>query len=375
MQVEARTIASIADEWDELADRVRSTPFTRPGWISAWWDAFGQGSLKVLSSREGNRLTGVMPIVREGSFIHSPTNLETPLYGFVTEGDASARCLTATLVSSGARHLRLSTVDREDVGLRSLEQGLRASGFRAITQPNLVSPFLTTTGAWTAYKETVDAKVRSEMRRRRRRLEGIGALSFDVVDGSERLDAVLEDGFRVEGSGWKGEYGTAINSDRRTRRFYRNVARWAAERGWLRLAFLRLDGRSIAFDLCLEADGVHYLVKTGFDHDFGRFGPGVILRSQMLQRAFEGPVETYEFLGTVDGANNDWKLTWADRSHQRMQIDAFAPSILGSAEWLMLRYGVPSARRARALAVAALGPSGRDLAKRWRARARRRLVP
>ena len=34
--------------------------------------------------------------------------------------------------------------------------------------------------------------------------------------------------------------------------FYRRVAAWAAERDWLRLAFLRLDGRPLAFDLALE---------------------------------------------------------------------------------------------------------------------------
>ncbi|HKP88939.1 MAG TPA: GNAT family N-acetyltransferase, partial [Thermoleophilaceae bacterium] len=39
----------------------------------------------------------------------------------------------------------------------------------------------------------------------------------------------------------------------------------AAEQGWLRLAFLRLDGRAIAFDMCLEHGGAFYVLKGGFD--------------------------------------------------------------------------------------------------------------
>src|SRR5207247_10269646 len=69
--------------------------------------------------------------------------------------------------------------------------------------------------------------------------------TLEVVDGSERLDELLEEGFRVEASGWKSRAGTAIASRPDTRRFYTDVARWASDRGWLRLAFLRLGGRAL----------------------------------------------------------------------------------------------------------------------------------
>ena len=80
----------------------------------------------------------------------------------------------------------------------------------------------------------------------------------------------------MEGSGWKTR--TAIASRPDTRRFYRDVARWAAGRGWLRLGFLRLDGRALAFDFCLEHAGTHYLLKTGFDPAFRAYGPGMLMR-------------------------------------------------------------------------------------------------
>ena len=47
----AENYEEIFDEWDALADRVAATPFMRPGWIAAWWRAFGSGKLEVLTAR------------------------------------------------------------------------------------------------------------------------------------------------------------------------------------------------------------------------------------------------------------------------------------------------------------------------------------
>ena len=126
------------------------------------------------------------------------------------------------------------------------------------------------------------------MRRQRRKLEKAGELRFDVELGTDHL----QDGFRVEGSGWKERRGSAIVSQPQTRRFYEEVVRWAAERGMLRLFFLRFDTRPIAFVLGLEDDSRLYYVKGGFDVDFRRFGPGVIITHSMIEYAKDtGPAQ------------------------------------------------------------------------------------
>jgi CelD/BcsL family acetyltransferase involved in cellulose biosynthesis len=374
MQVEARTIGSIAGEWDRLADHVGSEPFLRPGWITAWWGAFGRGTLRVLATDTREGLTGVVPVLFDRRAVRSPSNAETPVFGFVADGDAAARRLAVALLSPPARRVDLSAIDSDDLGLIALEREARARRWRTIRRPVLLSPYVDTRGAWGDYEPTVDAKVRSEVRRRTRRLGELGELRLEIADGSERADTLLTEGFRLEESGWKGDYGTAINSSARTLRFYRDVARWAADRGWLRLAFLRLGDRPLAFDLCLESDRRHYLLKTGYDSAFQRFGPGTILRSKMLQRAFSEPIDSYEFLGTDVGANNDWKREWTARHHERLHVHAVPPSLAGTVEWSALTYGVDLTGRSRSLAVRALGPAGRHAVKRAR-RWLRQLVP
>ncbi|MGH9197314.1 MAG: GNAT family N-acetyltransferase, partial [Acidimicrobiia bacterium] len=250
-----------------------------------------------------------------------------------------------------------------------------ARGFRTITRPVLRSAYVSTQGLWSGYETALRAKLRSEIRRRKRRLQDLGDLELQVTDGSNGLEGLLSEGFRVERSGWKGANGTAIDSNPRSHRFYREVARWASDRGWLKLAFLRLDGRPIAFDLCLEANRVHFLLKTGFDHDYHTFGPGMILRSMMLERAFSGSIDTYEFLGTIVGTNNRWKLEWTRDYHTRWHFQAFAPSRTAIAEWSAFRFGPLLSHEARTLASRALGPTGRRIIERGRRLVRKRFRP
>ncbi|MGH9198694.1 MAG: GNAT family N-acetyltransferase, partial [Acidimicrobiia bacterium] len=307
-----------------------------------------------------------VPLVRNGAVFRSPTNSETPIFEFLARENDAARQLAATMAAAGARRLDLSFLRSDDSGFQALKEEAHARAFRTITQPVLLSPYVSSQGSWSAYQAKLGAKLRSEIRRRKRRLQELGEVSLQVADGSERLEDLLLEGFRVEQSGWKGDYGTAINSNPRRHRFYREVARWAGERGWLRLVFLRLDGRTIAFDLCLEASGIHFLLKTGYDHDFQKFGPGMILRSMMLERAFSESIDRYELLGTIVGANNRWKLTWTGDYHTRLRFQAFTTSPTALAEWSAARFAPALSSGARSLAGRALGSSGRRLVKRGR---------
>jgi CelD/BcsL family acetyltransferase involved in cellulose biosynthesis len=116
-----------------------------------------------------------------------------------------------------------------------------------------------------------------------------------------------------------------MRSRQGTRRHYTAVARWAASRGTLRLAFLRLDGRAIAFQFALEDSRRYYFLKGGYATEFARFAPGKVLVSATLDHAYAAGLETYEFLGAAE----PWKLEWTKTVRERVLIEAFAPSVAG----------------------------------------------
>jgi CelD/BcsL family acetyltransferase involved in cellulose biosynthesis len=355
------------EEWDALVDRVGAGPFLRPGWLCAWWRAFGSGELQVLRVRSAGRLRGVLPLARVGRALRSPTNAETPEFGFLAEDEPSARELAEILLRQHAlARIDLYPVDPNDAGIRALCEDAAAHQRRVLLRPMLLSPYIATESAWRTYEGSIGAKRRKEIRRRHRRLEERGKVTLEICAGDENLEALLAEGLRLEASGWKAAEGTAINSRIATRRFYHEVAEWSSRRGELRLAFLRLDGRGVAFDFCLEAQGTHYLLKNGYDPEFGQYGPGMILRCMMIERAFAEGLRTYEFLGTSEGDSGRWKLDWTDKLRPRLRLQVFPRSVAGAVECAACQVGPVLMRQMRTGAKRLLGSSGRTALKRAR---------
>jgi len=319
----------ITVEWDELADRTRAVPFVRPGWIGAWWDAFGHGAIETLTLRRGERLAGVLPCYGDLGWLRSPTNDQTPQFGLLAEDAAAANELAAALLDRAGRRVTVGFVDASAWDFAALRDVAEARGYRVLAHPIVRPPYLVVDGDWQAFESRLAGRLLRDLRRRRRRLEEKGVLTFEVADGATGLDDLLAEGFRVESSGWKAAQGTAIVSRPETRRFFTEIARWASSRGWLRLAFLRLDGRAIAFQLGLEEGGAYYLLKGGYDSQFHRYSPGRLLVRKMLERAFSSGLERFEFLGQPE----PWKLEWTHDTRVLLLVDLFAPSLQGRAQW------------------------------------------
>jgi CelD/BcsL family acetyltransferase involved in cellulose biosynthesis len=345
IQVESHgRLEPLSREWDELADRVHAAPWLRPGWITAWDRAFGRGTLQVLTLSRDGRLAGVLPLERRFGILRSTSNWHTPAFSMLVQDSAAALELGRALFARGGRRVALAFLPADDPALDTCLSAALAARHRVIVRTLECSPYIACNGDWSSYERQRDSAFLRELRRRRRRLCEQGRLELDVTDGRDRLEELLDEGFRVEAAGWKGNRGTAIASDPTTRRFYEDVARWAAERGWLRLAFLRLDERPLAFDYCLEQQGVHYLLKTGYDSAYHAFAPGMLIRWEMIARAFSNGLARYEFLGD----NEPWKRKWTDAVAERRLLQTFAHSLPGVLDWAAFAFGRPLAKRALA---------------------------
>jgi CelD/BcsL family acetyltransferase involved in cellulose biosynthesis len=319
-------IEPLVGEWELLARQANASPFLWPGWMEAWWHAFGAGRLQILTVHQHGRLAGVLPLRRVGGALSSTTNPDTPLFGFLAANEAAAEKLVQALFSQNARRIDLSLLLAEDTGLSLTRAAGDAERYRVLTESIRGLPYVAIDGtSWDEYEKGLSKSLRGDVRRQRRRLEEKGHLTLDVRDGTEGLDELLEEGFGLEGSGWKDAEGTSIKANPATRRFYTEVARWASERGWLRLIFLRLDGRALAFDYLLEFNRTCYGLKTGYDPAYGRFSPGKVLRYLMVARAFSEGLAAYELLGVLE----PWKQKWTNAWRELQSLHMFAPTGLG----------------------------------------------
>ena len=332
-------VAAISAEWEALAESLGAPPFAYPGWFAAWYDAFGRGRPQLLAARQDGELAAVVPLERRGGVFRSAANWHTPLYASPARPGSLAEVARA-LAAVHARRLDLTLLDPEDP-LLALLRSPRASE-RVVAR----QPWVDTSGSWEAYEATLPRKMLKELRRQRRRLDEEGEVRFEFARGGDVLDSLLAEGFRVEGSGWKTERGTAIASDPAVERFYRGVAAWADARGWLTLAFLRVGGQAVAFDMHLEAGGASYVLKGGFDRAWARFSPGTVLTHESLQRAFASSgLGSYEFLGSDDA----YKLSWSETTRDRVRLQLFPRTPAGAIERLAWTRGRPVAKAALGL--------------------------
>lgn len=333
---------ALREEWDRLADHVNGTPFHRPGWILAWCQSFATGQLRTLVVREDSRMLALLPMIEKHGILRSPTNWHTPIFGPLTDGPASASLIARALIALRRRRVSLSFLDSQDLFLYAIQDGPAATAGPIVHRAMQHSPYIRTSGDRDLYFSGLPGDMRREIRRRRRRLETeTGPVRLEILDGTTGLDRLLAQGFALEASGWKAKRGTAIRSSVETLQFYESISRWAADRGMLRLAFLRAGEATIAFDLCLEHNSVHYLVKTGFDPGYRKFAPGTLMREQMINRAFDLDLTTYEFLGN----NDSWKQQWTNDVRERLLIQIFAPSAPGLVDWAAYAYARPLAKR------------------------------
>src|SRR5262249_50035294 len=87
---------------------------------------------------------------------------------------------------------------------------------------------------------------------------------------------------------------------------YIQLARRQAELGQLRLTFLRVAGKRIAFKYILESQRKLYAIKIGYDPEFHTYSPGSMLLNLVVKDACARGIKECDLLGGDD----EWKFEW-----------------------------------------------------------------
>jgi CelD/BcsL family acetyltransferase involved in cellulose biosynthesis len=161
-------------------------------------------------------------------------------------------------------------------------------------------------GSWSELTATWSANLRQQVGRKERKLTREHDISYRLVTEPEDLQPHLETLFVLHAACW-GERGTRFVGTHTP--FHRDFARVAAERGWLRLWLLEVDGRTVAAMLVYRFGGADCFYQSGRDPEWDRASVGMVLMTQVIRAALDDGMEEYRFLR----GNEAYKYRFASR--------------------------------------------------------------
>ncbi|MBF5040773.1 GNAT family N-acetyltransferase [Aggregicoccus sp. 17bor-14] len=326
---------ALALEWDALAARTDDQVFHRHGYLRCWLDHFApRARLRVLTARSAEgRLAGALVLLEQRRRqygvrvrqLASASNEHSGRFDMLAEDpEAVGRAFLAHLAQDESWDVLRVTHVYEGGAAWALLPASEAAGMPAGVWHSGQSPYVQLPATLEALAQE-KRKNRKTLRRKRRRLEERGKVTVDRVDGGEALDLWLEEGFRIERSGWKAKNGTAISQDARTLGFYTALAHRAAAEGQLALYFLKLDGQPIAFQFGL-AYGERYLaMKPGYDEAYADVSPGQLLTESLIEDCVRRGIRELDLLGD----DSPSKREWTERARRHGWLFVFRDSLVG----------------------------------------------
>jgi CelD/BcsL family acetyltransferase involved in cellulose biosynthesis len=316
-----QAIAAVGREWNRLAI-LAGSPFVTHEWISAWWEAFGDGQLlcALLRDGDGSLRGGACCRLSAAGELTSPTDSAYSYeWNVVAVDDAARRDVWDAIARFGARRVHVSLLPDRPDGAGAACEGLLRGGYRVLGRRTEISPYLPLPGSWDELLGSIGKNLRHKWRRNRRALDRDGGLVLRTTRHEADVERDLDLFLNLEAAGWKGRAGTAIICDPRSELLYRGFAHAAARQGWLRLSILQCHGTPVAAAYGCAFAGRAFRLKSAFDERYAEHSPGLVLVAEELQRSIAEGLTEYDFLGSAEFH----KMRWGSRTRNRITVRGY----------------------------------------------------
>ncbi|WP_304511756.1 GNAT family N-acetyltransferase [Desulfobacula sp.] len=324
--------------WDNLANKQGSyLPFLCFDWFNLWLEHFlKDNKLLILLLYKEDEVVTIAPfLIREEKFkginarkIELIGNVYSPIRNFIFAnlGNEDKNIYLSYIFNhlfnnfNGWDVIDLNPIAEDDENLSILISLTNESNYNNIEQfchSNWYVNGINFSGD--EYLNQRSKNNRQELRRRKKKLEELGKLEFRVIKNNNEIDKYMDYYYEVYTKSWKKREGIGPT-------FHRDLAKLAAEKGWLRLGFLFLNNIPIASQLRIVFNEVCFFLKTAYDDEYRKYGTGVILLSKMIKDIIDTDnVREIDF-GPGD---ESYKKSWASQKRDMKRILIFNKTLKG----------------------------------------------
>lgn len=303
--------------WDELLNQsINHVPFLRYGFLETWWQTRGGGEwpqtaqLSIVTAENEGELTGIAPLFLDQNgqtstlYLLGSKEICDYLDVIVRPSDNHQFIdeLLGYLASDefpGWDQIIFHNLIENTPTLESLARVCQSHGWAFQTECTKHSPLVTLPGDWEIYLSSLDKKQRHEIRRKMRRAQESGVVSWYIVNDKNILDSEI--GHFLDLMALDEKKGLFLTPPMREQ--MRRSIHWAFNEHLLQLSFLETNGQKVAGYFCFDYLNRIWVYNSGFDPRFFEYSPGWVLLSYLLQWANEQRREAFDFMR----GNEDYK--------------------------------------------------------------------
>lgn len=318
-QPAAVAFEDLRSEWTRLAQMQGSHPLLDVEFVGTLLRYFGKPDVLVGARTDSGR-PGVVLVVKKAPGIWETFQPSQAPLGLILFGhqDDTGNDLLDLLAGLPGYALQFGVM-QQDSQYAAAPPTLSGKRFERL--PHIRTPRLQLQGTFEEYWASRSKKLRENLRRYRRRLEGQGhRLEFVACRAAEQMAACIREYGRLESGGWKGKEGSAVSEENVQGAFYREVLERFCARGQGAVYQLLLDGKAVASRLTLSSNAMLVMLKTAYDEQYAQFAPGILLVEELLKHLYaEGQIRAIEFYGQV----KEWHTHFTEESRELYHVNVF----------------------------------------------------
>lgn len=328
----------LRDDWDIVLEYAADTSvFMSWEWQYNWWRYYGrENRLCILTAWENERLIGILPLYIQQVVVYRicPVNV---LRFIGTGGDTSPDYLGPVLQPISAKPTALAFVDfllkelggwdifhlsdlcHDSIFFKTLTKQRTTPDFHLTTSVAANIAFITLPTSWDDYLASVHRDRRYTIRSTRRKFESHFGGRFYVKSEEEGIDEVIDYLMRLHHQRWQTKGERHAFSSPEYVGFHRDVIHACARRGWIRFYCLEANALPIAIFYCYRFRNRIYYFQAGFDPDYERLRPGLVLIGFAVECAIQEGNKIFDFLR----GEHEYKTQWGKSMHETHTLNGY----------------------------------------------------
>jgi CelD/BcsL family acetyltransferase involved in cellulose biosynthesis len=297
--VTEESLSNLSFYWTEAKYNLNwSSVFVSPGWLQAWWRAFGSGAeLSLRAVWQGENIIGIAPLLVKEKTVAFVGSADVCDYLDFIVASGKERDFFNTLLDDlrekGTNHLDLNPVRPDSTVLTQLADIARNRGYEVLSTLEDVSLELDLPSTWDEYLAALTAKQRHEVRRKLRRLSEAGNVKHRCLKVGQEVVDYIETFLKLFSLSREDK---ARFMTPQMESFFRSLAKNMAEIGLLRFGTIEIDTQPVAMTMGFDYGDSHYLYNSAYDPQFNHLSVGLLCKVLCLKESVEKGKKKWDFL-------------------------------------------------------------------------------